>query len=193
MEFREVGKIQREIVVLRPVSRTPGEPGIEIHHGIERAGFAHGGEKSDGVDAQDACIDGEGSAVGREIAEDDIVRIEILRDMQHGGAAQFGVRRAGRRGPSRPDGPSCEKTCCPAVESRLDGEFFEAFANPVQAGRGSGVFKRKDEEDAAWRQQGARAGDGRSGLQPCAAEGKRKKRPLHRMREACGAIAAVFP
>jgi len=46
----------------------------------------------------------------------------------------------------------------------LDGEFFQAFADPVQARRGPGVFKRKNEEDAAWGKRGRAAGNGRGAL-----------------------------
>jgi len=79
--------------------------------------------------------------------------------MQHGGTAQLCVRR--------------QTSAVHFVEAAfvridllagggkfLDGEFLEAFANPVEARRCAGIFKRKNEEDPALRK---RRGAGRCG------------------------------
>src|SRR5580704_1465917 len=125
----------------------PNNPGVEIHQGIERTGFVNRRQQSRRVDAERAGIDVERSTVGGERAKDDIVGVEILGDTQHGGAAElcgdgkavaFKLARAA----------SARIDLGTGIGKILDGEFFQALAEPVEAWGGAGVFEREDQVDA---------------------------------------------
>ena len=92
-------------------------------------------------------IDGERRAVGIERAEDDEVGVEILRDAQHGGAGKF--CRGGQAVAFEFGGASgVGVDLFTGIGEILDREFFEAFAEPVEAGGGAVVFEGEDEIEA---------------------------------------------
>ena len=87
------------------------------------------------------------SAVGIERAKDDKVGVEILRDAQHGGARKLcggGQAVAFEFGGASGVGVNLFT----GVGQILDSEFFEAFAEPVEAGGGAVVFEGEDEIEA---------------------------------------------
>ncbi len=157
----ELGKILRSqrIGFVVGGEQMPDNPGVQVHQGIERTGFADRRQQSRRVDAERAGIDGERGAVGSERAEDDIVGVEILGDAQHGGAAElcgggkavaFELARAA----------SVRIDLVTGIGKILDGEFFQAFAEPVEAWGGAGVFEREDEVDALLGGDGGRSTGG---------------------------------
>ena len=162
LEFRKFSLVQREIAVNRH-EQPPGEPSVEIHHGIEWASFPQDRKQSDGIDAQHAGVDGERCAVRGEIPEDDVVGIEVLGDVQHCCAAQLCVGR--------------QTGAVHLVQARfvrihllarrrkfLDGQLFESLTDPLQARRRAGILKRKNEEDAVLRKRRGAAGGRSSAL-----------------------------
>src|SRR6266403_4377801 len=92
-------------------------------------------------------FDGQTFAVRSERAEDYEVGVQILGNAQHTGAAKFrGERKAiafefGGAAGVRID-------LLPAGGQRLNGEFFEAFAEPIEARRCASVLKGEDKVDA---------------------------------------------
>ena len=149
--------------MIRGRKQSPQQTRVQIHQGIERADLLHGGQKANGVNAQHARIYGERISVGAEISEYHEVRIHFLGDVQHGGAAEFGI--------------GWKTVAVHFVQAAivgidllagrgklLDGEFLETLTNPIQARRGAGIFKGKDEVDAALRKIRSAARGGRNAL-----------------------------
>jgi hypothetical protein len=95
-----------------------------------------------------------GGAVGIEGAEDHIVGVEILGNAQHRGAGEFG--RGGQAVALEFAGATCVGIdLFASVGQILDGEFFEALAEPIEAGRRAVVFKRENEVETLLGARGA--------------------------------------
>ena len=105
-------------------------------------GFADGRDQSGWINAEEMRLDSEIRAVGIERAKDHKVGVEILGDAQHGGARKLGRRWeavalefAGAAGVG--------VDLFAGIGQILDGEFFEAFAEPVEARAMSRYFRRE--------------------------------------------------
>ena len=129
--FRKVGEIERIGFVVGNEGM-PDDFGLHVHERGERASFADGRNESRRIDAKEMRFDGEIRAVRIERSEDDVVSVEILGDAEHGGARELRRRWetvtlefAGAAG------MGIGLFAC--VGEILDGEFFEAFTEPVEA------------------------------------------------------------
>jgi hypothetical protein len=155
--------------------QAPDDFRLHVHQRIESTRFANGRKQQKRIGAQDARLDGQSFSVGGERAEDDEVGVEILRHAQHAGAAKLGGKRktvALHFGGA----PGVGINLLAAGGERLNGEFLEAFAEPVQARRCPRVFKGENQIDAGLRGgSGARRrvlGAERAGAKECTAKKK---------------------
>jgi hypothetical protein len=119
---------------------------MEFHERVEGTIFLNHGKQRDGADAKHTRVRRHRISVRRKVAENNVISVHFLRDVQHSGVAQF-------RGGGQPvvihliEAAGVGIDLLPGCRELLDGQFFQSFANPIETRACTNILKRKNQKN----------------------------------------------